>query len=239
KASDEADKAVDDGAAKNPDYDSESDDNPRRIHRQVPQGLSQREQEDLCLSSDTFAWKVTLFALPSELCTSNPLDIFDGRSCDSAERSTKRFVLRRRHVPALGSLGFMAIFIDGACESSNFRKVETIYCRAIGDMTNPGGLAKVYVRSEVGGCCFIFEPVVWNRNFALEREGIDGERYKRIETRAQLRAALATLHYRAWYVEGREKVVLITSPKCVVEHAATSLQTWWDRGWVNRDNFRI
>ncbi|KAK8166181.1 hypothetical protein IWX90DRAFT_204525 [Phyllosticta citrichinensis] len=233
------DKAEDEAGDETDEGKSEAEDNPRHIRR-VMFGLPQSTQAPSLSSDGTFALPALRFKLRPQLYFSKPHVVFDARSIISAEIPRERFVLRRRHVPDQGSLKTMAVYVDGACESSNFGKLQTISPPPIGDMTNPGGVAQVYLRTEKAGCCFIFGPGdPGTKTFALERKGPDGELHKRTKTRAQLRAALAALHYRAWYNEGWEEVVLITSSTYLVKSGTDILPKWWARDWVTSGNHDV
>ncbi|KAK8215677.1 hypothetical protein IWZ01DRAFT_174909 [Phyllosticta capitalensis] len=178
----------------------------------------------------------TEFAPPSSL---SPDKVFEARTVDLPNGSVERFTLRDRHVPALGAAKTIAIYISGDAECSNFRQIGEIP-RPIGDMTRPGNVAKVYVRREKGGCAFIYKPgQAGTKSLALEREGPDGKTHKRTETRAELRAVLAALHYKDWHSEGWKRVVLITSCMYVADHATTSLPMWWERDWFNKNGHPI
>lgn len=175
-------------------------------------------------------------ATPSSLV---PERVFEARNVDLPNGSVERFTLRDRHVPALGPAKTIAIYISGEAECSNFQQVGKI-ARPVGDMTRPGNVAKVYVRREKGGCAFIFKPgQAGTKSLALERKGPDGKTHKRTETRAELRAALAALHYKDWHSEGWKRVVLITSCKYVADHATTSLPRWWKRDWLTKNDHPI
>jgi ribonuclease HI len=69
-------------------------------------------------------------------------------------------------------------------------------------------------------------------NFHLEKEGPFGEPSLQTSNRAELRAVIAALRFRAWQGEGFKSLVIATDSEYVVEGA-----TNWARGWL-RNNWR-
>lgn len=49
--------------------------------------------------------------------------------------------------------------------------------------------------------------------------------------RAELRAILAALTYRAWWVEGWQRIVLVTPSGYVASNATGTLRLWAERNW--------
>lgn len=85
-----------------------------------------------------------------------------------------------------------------------------------------------------GGCAFVFRPTIQGVpgccSFALETVGPTGEKHRQTSNRAELRAAIGALKFRAWDGEGFKKVVIATDSVYVVNGI-----TEWVRGWLRRD----
>ncbi|KAI0757397.1 ribonuclease H-like domain-containing protein [Daedaleopsis nitida] len=117
----------------------------------------------------------------------------------------------------LANLKTVAIYTDGACSDNGATAT---------DGSN---------RTPRGG--FIFKSGSPETvSFALEEEGPYGEVYRHTSNRAELRAALAALQFRAWGGEGWERVVIITDSDYVGNHATASLRKWAARGWLTSSN---
>lgn len=77
----------------------------------------------------------------------------------------------------------------------------------------------------------------------LERIGPFGDAGKQTSNRAELRAVLAVLAFRAWWGEGFHSMVIATDSEYVVKGITERVQNWISRGWrtvkgtpvVNRD----
>ncbi|KAK1987235.1 RNase H domain-containing protein [Colletotrichum cereale] len=87
-----------------------------------------------------------------------------------------------------------------------------------------------------GGCAFIFKPIYPNDQsgtvaFKLEDRGPDGQPYRHTSNRAELRAVIGALRFRAWYVEGFKSVVIATDSTYVVNGATTWTRAWIKKGW--------
>lgn len=110
-------------------------------------------------------------------------------------------------------------------------------------------------RDPVGGCSFMFKSppdgpdsgVPFATSFAgggaaagsssgkiafqLERRGPRGAALDATSNRANLRAVIAALRFRAWGCEGWRRVVVLTDLMYVVEGATTLLPAWAARRW--------
>ncbi|KAK8180075.1 ribonuclease H-like domain-containing protein [Phyllosticta capitalensis] len=157
-------------------------------------------------------WTATKFSPPAAL---EPFDVFGLRHFKYLTGLSERFVIRRQHVPALGSPRTIAIFTDGACSDNGAGVGGNI-------STNEprGGFAFVYRGSERGTV-----------GFALEKQGPTGDTYRATSNRAELRAAIAALKFRHWPGEGWDRLVLITDSQYVCRHATEWLRKWAARGW--------
>ncbi|KXH41274.1 RNase H domain-containing protein [Colletotrichum nymphaeae SA-01] len=87
-----------------------------------------------------------------------------------------------------------------------------------------------------GGSAFIFKPVYANDQsgrvaFKLEDQGPDGKTYRHTSNRAELRAAVAALRYRAWSGEGFRSIVIATDSTYVVNGATDWARAWVKKGW--------
>ncbi|KAJ0309259.1 hypothetical protein COL516b_003157 [Colletotrichum fioriniae] len=87
-----------------------------------------------------------------------------------------------------------------------------------------------------GGSAFIFKPVYANDQsgrvaFKLEDQGSDGKTYRHTSNRAELRAAVAALRYRAWAGEGFRSIVIATGSTYVVNGATDWARAWVKKGW--------
>ncbi|RFU26459.1 hypothetical protein B7463_g9894, partial [Scytalidium lignicola] len=65
----------------------------------------------------------------------------------------------------------------------------------------------------------------------LETEGPTGATYNQTSNRAELRAVIAALAYRAWHGEGRNRVVIATDSEYVVSGATQWVWNWLRFGW--------
>ncbi|KAK4230170.1 putative rnase h domain protein [Podospora fimiseda] len=119
----------------------------------------------------------------------------------------ERFVLRRRHVPSIGSLKTMLMFTDGSCLANG--------------MADPRA-----------GWAFIFRTGSKGMvSGVLEQKGPDGELHIATSNRAELRAVIAALEFRSWWGEGWERIVIATDSEYVVNGATSWLRAWAARGW--------
>ncbi|GKT52099.1 ribonuclease H2 subunit A [Colletotrichum spaethianum] len=87
-----------------------------------------------------------------------------------------------------------------------------------------------------GGCAFIFKPICANDQsgsvaFKLEDRGPDGQVYRHTSNRAELRAVIAALRFRAWYGEGFKSIVIATDSAYVVDGATDWTRAWIKKGW--------
>ena len=84
------------------------------------------------------------------------------------------------------------------------------------------------------GCGFVFSSVPNPASFCtfrLENKGPTGEVYKPTSNRAELRAVIAALRYRAWDGEGFRSIVIATDSDYVVNGATRWVRSWLKKGW--------
>ncbi|OJJ42789.1 hypothetical protein ASPZODRAFT_155053 [Penicilliopsis zonata CBS 506.65] len=85
------------------------------------------------------------------------------------------------------------------------------------------------------GCAFVFKPSTTNprsdgyTHFALESKGPTGDPSPQTSNRAELRAVIGALRFRAWEGEGFKSLVIATDSGYVVDGI-----TEWVRGWIRR-----
>jgi ribonuclease HI len=91
-----------------------------------------------------------------------------------------------------------------------------------------------------GGYAFVFQPEnptqPVGHNFVshpLEQKGPTGLATPHTSNRAELRAVLAALRFRAWQGEGWERLVIATDSAYVVNGLTEYMETWLSRGWLN------
>jgi len=83
------------------------------------------------------------------------------------------------------------------------------------------------------GCSFVFKPHHHTR-FPLETEGPTGELHHQTSNRAELRAVIAVLRFRAWAGEGFNSLVIATDSEYVVEGITSWVRGWLRKGWTTR-----
>jgi len=151
-------------------------------------------------------WVGTVFTPPAG---ESPTTVFAPRNINtSAPPGTMpRIVLRRRNVPQVGGLKTMLMYTDGSCLDN-------------GAADARAGWAFIYKQGPGGVCSGI-----------LERKGPDNELHRATSNRAELRAAIAALEFRAWWGEGWERIVLAADSEYVVYGATAWLRSWAARGW--------
>ncbi|KAI1503128.1 ribonuclease H-like protein [Biscogniauxia marginata] len=120
----------------------------------------------------------------------------------------ERFCIHRRFVPQVSGLKTMLIYIDGAC-------------------SNNGSPDKM----PHGGCAFVFNDTGGRRLFSLEKKGADDQPHVHTSNRAELRAVIEALHFRDWWGEGWQRVIIATDSEYVDKGATEWLRTWAGRGW--------
>ncbi|PKY04809.1 ribonuclease H-like protein, partial [Aspergillus campestris IBT 28561] len=85
------------------------------------------------------------------------------------------------------------------------------------------------------GCSFVFKPSGSRSEgftrFPLENEGPTGEVHQKTSNRAELRAVIAALRFRAWEGEGLSTLVIATDSGYVAEGATSWVRGWLRRGW--------
>jgi ribonuclease HI len=109
-----------------------------------------------------------------------------------------------------------------------------------------------------GGCGFVFrsstpaspdgEPVFDGTvSFRLESKGPGGTTQPQTSNRAELRAVIGVLQFRAWYGEGWKRLVIATDSEYVVNGATKWVPGWERNGWFtakktsvkNRDSWEL
>ncbi|KAI2620400.1 ribonuclease H-like domain-containing protein [Hypoxylon sp. NC1633] len=149
-------------------------------------------------------WTGSLFHAPE-----SPAFTFASRLAHSVRIVGRRFMIRRRFVPQLTVLKTMMVYTDGAC-------------------LNNGSVANI----PRGGCSIVFsDSPSGTVSFPLEKEGPDGKIYAHTSNRAELRAVIAALGFRAWHGEGWERIVIVTDSEYVCKGATKWLRDWARRGW--------
>ncbi|KAK1595391.1 RNase H domain-containing protein [Colletotrichum navitas] len=133
----------------------------------------------------------------------SPEELFPGSYITRADLPYKRFINRCDDSECL-------IYTDGACSDNGAADAR-------------------------GGCAFVFKPYEFNGQrcsvaFKLEDRGPDGQEYRHTSNRAELRAVVAALRFRAWHDEGFQSIVIATDSTYVVDGA-----TDWARAWVKKD----
>ncbi|KAI9041813.1 ribonuclease H-like domain-containing protein [Aspergillus affinis] len=88
------------------------------------------------------------------------------------------------------------------------------------------------------GWSFVFKPSTEDRpgyvRQPLETKGPSGEAYGQTSNRAELRAVIAALGFRAWPGEGCNNLVIATDSEYVVEGVISWVRGWIRRGWMTR-----
>ncbi|KAF7299493.1 Ribonuclease H-like protein [Mycena indigotica] len=153
---------------------------------------------------DNGIWTASKFVPPPN---TPPEDVFGSTEMWETFGTAHRFLIRPQHVPHIAPPKTLAIYIDGACF----------------DNGTPNSL---------GGVGFVFNaiPQQGTVSFALEKEGPVGNVHQHTNNRAELRAAIAALEFRAWYM-AFNKLVLITDSEYVANGATTWIRTWAAQGW--------
>ncbi|KAN0075682.1 Ribonuclease H-like domain containing protein [Elaphomyces granulatus] len=83
-----------------------------------------------------------------------------------------------------------------------------------------------------GGCAFVFRPSTSGYvAFRLENEGPTGQRHQQTSNRAELRAVIGALRFRAWMGDGFETIVVATDSEYVVNGSTNYIRSWLQNGW--------
>ena len=147
---------------------------------------------------------------PTKFKPSNPSNtpqtLFPLRKTHNATPPVYRFIRRNNENQFL-------IYTDGAC------------------LDNGGANPRA-------GCCFVYRNPTQNSeicghtSFPLEKQGPTGIEHPQTSNRAELRAVIAAMRFRAWTGEGCRCLVIATDSEYVVEG-----MTKWVKGWV-RNNWK-
>lgn len=92
--------------------------------------------------------------------------------------------------------------------------------------------------SATAGCAFVFRPssstasINGTVSFPLEKQGPSGVIYPPTSNRAELRAVIAALQFRAWHGEGWTELVIATDSEYVVSGATAWIRGWLRTGWM-------
>jgi ribonuclease HI len=95
------------------------------------------------------------------------------------------------------------------------------------------------------GWGFVFrEPTPQHPSFGrvsgrVEDRGPSGEPHPQTSNRAELRAVIAALQFRAWFGEGWKKLVIATDSEYVTEGATKWVRTWGRNGWVTSNGTAV
>ena len=117
-----------------------------------------------------------------------------------------RFVHRSDH-------NTMLIYADGACLNN-------------GKADAAAGWGFVFREPEPG------KPKLGRVSGRLEEHGPSGEAHPQASNRAELRAVIGALKFRAWFNEGWKKLVVATDSEYVAKGATEWVQTWGRNNWV-------
>ncbi|KAL9099545.1 MAG: hypothetical protein Q9187_009482, partial [Circinaria calcarea] len=85
------------------------------------------------------------------------------------------------------------------------------------------------------GCAFVFRPATaayrGGELFRLELQGPSGDEYTQTSNRAELRAVIAALKFRAWHGEGFSRLVIATDSDYIVSGITKWVHSWARNGW--------
>ena len=143
--------------------------------------------------------------------TSTPQQLFPLRHLP--DRQYPRFTDRSDH-------GTLLIYTDGACLNNG--------------QTDPAA-----------GWGFVFRepepdrPEVGRVSGRLEDHGPSGKPHPQTSNRAELRAVIAVLRFRAWFGEGWTRLVIATDSEYVTRGATEWVRTWGRNGWVTSNRTAV
>lgn len=96
--------------------------------------------------------------------------------------------------------------------------------------------------SATAGCAFVYrsssnaESNDGTVSFRLEGQGPSGDIYPQTSNRAELRAVIATLQFRAWHGEGWTQLIIATDSEYVVKGSTQWVQSWVRNRWLTSKN---
>jgi ribonuclease HI len=161
----------------------------------------------LTTASDTRIPETKSFVSPNS--TSTPQTLFP--ATDVSYNMPHRRFLRGKE---------MLIYTDGACLNNG--------------QSNPqAGWAFVFRDTGLDGLGLRVTGTVSSR---LEDKGPSGLPGAQTSNRAELRAVIAALQFRAWYGMGEKGLVIATDSEYVVLGITEWVHTWAKRGWLTRSN---
>jgi ribonuclease HI len=129
------------------------------------------------------------------------------------DRQYPRFVHQSNHRDLL-------IYTDGACLNN-------------GQPDPAAGWGFVFRASEPD------RPEMGRVSGRLEDHGPSGEPHPQTSNRAELRAVIAVLQFRAWFGEGWTRLVIATDSEYVTKGATEWVRTWGRNGWVTSNNTAV
>lgn len=128
--------------------------------------------------------------------------------------------------PKMATMQPHDLFPPGYCRFYNRYNPSEILVYTDGACSHNG------TRDASGGCGFVFKSTEGGPvGLKLEDRGTDGKVYHQTSNRAELRAALAALRYRAWYGEGVKSIVIATDSTYVAHGATSWARNWLSEGW--------
>ena len=116
-------------------------------------------------------------------------------------------------------LNLQLIYTDGAC-SDNGR---------YGAKAGVGFAFSSIGRENTRGCV----------SLPLEREGPDGKRYTPTSNRAELRAVIAALEWRRWYLKGWDALVIATDSIYVANGSTSWISSWVEQEWYKATGGKV
>jgi ribonuclease HI len=116
--------------------------------------------------------------------------------------------------------GTLLVYTDGACLNN-------------GQPNPAAGWGFVFRESEPD------RPEVGRVSGRLEDHGPSGEPHPQTSNRAELRAVIAVLQFRAWFGEGWTRLVIATDSEYVTKGATEWVRTWGRNGWVTSNRTTV
>ncbi|KAJ7677930.1 ribonuclease H-like domain-containing protein [Mycena polygramma] len=185
---------------------------PFRV-RPVPEPSAVARAEAAMGNGNNGVWTGKSFAAPGH---TSPEFMFPVRLVNSPYEARERFCIRRRFVPAVSNLETMMLYTDGACSFNGQTAPEV---------------------PPQGTYAFVFNNARGTYSNVLEQSlDPDGEVCVHTNTRAELRAVVSALRFRAWWGEGWKRVVIVTDSEYVGKGATIWMRNWALKGWRTAAN---